>query len=273
MKIYSIFITSLIISITSVYGQSVKQIVNKISKIDEVQYEHVGIAGILSENYINFENLKKKADIDTLLKLSENENNVISCYAIWGLIDKKYSDILSILAKYINSDKKVKTFNGCIKSEDNLSNEVYNRFWNKTTNKVENKTLMSLDSLIIYNNKPYSFLLSRALKNRVYPKIYNQRIAVLAFDKENKDAIFYLSNWYKAEYINQIREALIKYLNNTDFKNIGINTYYETINELLKFNDDKLVTIILEKLNKDKSWKPAEEKFKFLLYHYSIYEI
>jgi len=165
MKITSILIITLVVSISTACGQSVDNIVRKIADVNEVQYEHVGIAGQPSENY---EILKEKADIPTLLELTENKNPVVSCYASWALIEKEYSDLATIFSKYLNSDKSVATFSGCIKSEDNLSSEFYHRFWNKTTDKRTNQTLVKLDSLILYNNNPYWLLLTRALENCIF---------------------------------------------------------------------------------------------------------
>lgn len=272
MKITSVFIITLIVSITTACGQTVDKIVQEIAKINEVQSEHVGFAGQPSENYQNFEKLKEKADIPTLLQLTENKNPVVSCYASWALIDKEYSDLATIFTKYLNSNKSVATFSGCIKSEDNLSSEFYHRLWNKTTDKKTNQTLVILDSLIIYHDNPDWLLLTRALENRVYPKSYNQRIATLAFDKGYKEAIFYLSNWYKAEYNDQLRQALVKYLKNTEFKDVGTTPYYETVTELLKFNDDNIQEIVIEKLKNDRHWEFDKEKFKFLLDQYYIYQ-
>lgn len=272
MKITSVLIITLVVSISTACGQSVDNIVRKITDVNEVQYEHVGIAGQPSENYQNFEKLKEKADIPTLIQLTENKNPVVSCCASWALIDKGYSDLAAIFSKYLNSDKSVATFSGCIKSEDNLSSEFYHRFWNKTTDKKTNQILVQLDSLILYHDNPDWLLLTRALENRVYPKSYNQRIANLAFDKGYKEAIFYLSNWYKAEYIDQLRQALVKYLKNTKFKDVGTTPYYETVAELLKFNDEKIKETVIEKLKKDRHWEYDKEKFKFLLDQYYIYQ-
>ncbi|MGB3181004.1 MAG: hypothetical protein WBB45_06420 [Cyclobacteriaceae bacterium] len=77
-------------------------------------------------------------------------------------------------------DKKVKTISGCIKPEDYLSSEFYHRFWGKTEDKRMNPALLKPDSLIIYHRKPNWLLPTRALENRVYPKTFNQRIAILA---------------------------------------------------------------------------------------------
>lgn len=272
MKITSVLIITLVVSVSTAFGQSVDNIVRKIAEVNEIQYEHVGITGQPSENYQNFKKLKEKADIPTLLQLTESKNPVVACYASWALIDKQYSDLATIFSKYLNSDKSVATFSGCIKSENNLSSEFYHRFWNKTKDKRTNQKLIKLDSLILYHDNPYWLLLNRALENRVYPKSYNQRIATLAFEKVYKEAIFYLSNWYKTEYNDQLKQALVKYLKNTKFRDVGTTPYYETVAKLLKFNDDNIQKIVIEKLKDDRHWEYDKEKFKFLLDQYYIYQ-
>lgn len=101
MKLISVLIITLVVSISTVFGQSVDNIVRKIADVNEVQYEHVGIAGQPSENYQNFEKLKEKADIPTLLQLIENKNPVVSCYASWALIDNEYSDLATVFFQNI----------------------------------------------------------------------------------------------------------------------------------------------------------------------------
>ncbi|MFT4876172.1 MAG: hypothetical protein ACI8ZQ_001629 [Bacteroidia bacterium] len=270
------FSTSLIIvfiaSITSSCGQTVDETVKEIAAINEVQSEHIGYSGQLSDNYMNFEILKKNADTKTLLNLIDHKNSVVSCYASWALIDQDYLDLPSIFSKYLYSDKTINTFSGCIKSEDNLSSEFYHRFWNKTDNKETNKSLITIDSLIIYHNQPNWLLLLRALENRAYPKTYNERIATLAFEKGYKEAISYLSNWYKAEYKEEIRKALLKYLKKTNFTDIGTIPYYDTVADLLKFNDNEIKQIVIKKLKTDRHWEYDKEKFKFLLDEYYIYQ-
>lgn len=150
MKITSAIIFILALLITTACGQTVDSIVREIAEINEVQSESIGIAGEPSENYRNFEKLKEKADIPTLIELTENESPVVSCYAGWALIDKEYADSATIFSRYLNSDKSVTTLNACAVPENNLSSEFYHRFWNNVTDKRANTTLIQLNSLIIY---------------------------------------------------------------------------------------------------------------------------
>jgi hypothetical protein len=114
--------------------------------------------------------------------------------------------------------------------------------------------------------------MSRALENRVYPSAYKKRIEELAFKKSNQEALFYLCTWYRADNYDNIKKALVKYLQKTDFSTTGITDYYRTIDELLKFRDSEIESLIVQKLRKDKHWKYDDRKFKSLLEDYSIYE-
>jgi hypothetical protein len=245
-------------------------ILDSIRAINEVQYEHVGIVGIESENYKNFLAL---ATIDTLtlLRLTGDTNAVIVCYAGWALIDQSYPNINAILVKFLTNDKVVRTLNGCIESQDLLSNEFYHRYWNRVdeSKRKNDRTLFHMDSTILYSNS-YWLLTLRALENRIYPPSFNKQIEHLAFDETNRDAINYLIKWQRNQYKDKIKISLLKYLNETDFINVGVTPYFETVDELLKFNDAGITEVIVRKLKKDTHWKYEEEKFLSLLEKYGI---
>lgn len=258
-------------SISFACAQTVDRIVQGIVAINELQYERVGFAAEKSDNYQNFERLKQIADTETLLDLLEHSNPVVSCYASWALIDQKYSNLPSVFARYLQKPEALMTFSGCIKSEDRLPSEFYHRYWNKTADKARDRILFQLDSMILQQDQPDWLLLLRALENRVYPKQFHKEIERLAFEEGFIEAIFYFSNWYKAEYRDQIRSRLTLYLKETDFSKPGISTYYAVVSELLSFRDETLNQVLIEKLKQDKHWQLEREKFDYLLQQYSIY--
>jgi hypothetical protein len=251
------------------------EIVGKIVKVNEVQYEHVGYAGSKSENYQNFNQLKKNASTEDLVELTYNKNATVACYASWALVDMSYGGLKNIFNNFIKQDREVETFNGCIKSVDFISSELYHRYWNSIadTEKSTNKILFQLDSIILYTNNSFWLLMKRALENRVYLQPYKSKISVLAFDKGNIDAIFYLCNWHKAEYADEIKTALVKYLNETDFKKTGTIDYYRTIEALFEFKNPNLRKVIIDKMKKDRHWEMDKERFKYLLEDNYIYNI
>lgn len=254
---------------------TLKNIVDNIARVNEVQYEHIGNTGSESENYGNFKQLKEIATTEELVRLTNNRNAVVACYASWALADKSYKDLGTIFRKFIIHDRQVQTFNGCIQSKESISNELYHRYWNSidNTKKSTDKTLIQLDSIVLYSYNPYWLLMTRALENRVYQEPYKKQIAFLAFEQGNRDAILYLCNWHKAEYVDQIKVSLVQYLNKTNFKNTGTTDYYKIVEELLKLRDSKIEKLVIAKMKKDRHWEMDRQRFKYLLDDYYIYNI
>jgi hypothetical protein len=268
---------TLLFGVNLSFGQSKKlsAIVEQIAKINEVQQEHVGFAGTESENYKNFKQLKEIATTEELVQLTDNKNATVACYASWALADNVYPSLKTIFQKFVTQDKKVETFSGCIKSQDNISSELYHRYWNSVddTKRPTDKILLELDSIVIYSKSPYWLLLNRAMENRVYQEPYKSQISILAFDRGYKEAILYLCNWHKAEYADKIKTALLKYLNETQFKNTGTTDYYSTVEELFKFKDPEIRKAIIAKMKKDRHWEMEKERFKYILEDNYIYNI
>lgn len=256
------------------YSQSVDEIVKRFVSTNEVQYEYIGFGSTNSKLYQDYLTLTKIADNKELIKLTNHNNAVVRCYAGWALIDRKYSRLDSIYQSFLNSDAEVTTYSIDIKDIDKISREFYHRYWNSLDfkDKAKDLVLFKLDSLTLYNSNSDWLLILRALENRIFPKSYNKQIEFLAFEKNNREAIFYLSNWYKAKYVDKLKPALIKYLQTTDFKDVGTTPYYQVIEELLKFKDEEIEQIIVEKLRKDKHWEFDKQRFVNLLHDNSIYE-
>jgi hypothetical protein len=272
-----ISLTTLVFAVNLSFGQTKKltAIVERIAKINEVQEEHVGFAGTESENYKNFKQLKEIATTEELVQLTDNKNATVACYSSWALVDRAYPDLKTIFQKYTLQDRQVETFSGCIKSQDNISSELYHRYWNSVniSKRPEDKILLELDSIVIFSKNPYLLLLNRAMENRVYVEPYKSQISILAFEQGQREAIFYLCNWHKAEYADKIKTALVKYLNETEFKNTGTTDYYKTVEELFKFNDPEIRKAIIAKMKKDRHWEMEKERFKYLLSDNYIYNI
>lgn len=252
-----------------------KPIVSKIESINEVQSAHIGAAGFESENYKNFTALKKLAKAQELIQLTDNKNNVVACYAAMALADKSYPDLKSLFLKFVNKDRQVETFSGCIKSQDPISSKLYHQYWTNIDDnlKATDRTLLELDSIILYSRNVYWLLTARAIENRVYNEPYKTQIATLAFEKGNSDAIYYLCNWHKAEYAGKLKFALLKYLKTTNFSDTGITDYYKTVEQLFSFKDDNIRKEIVAKMKKDRHWEMEKDRFKYLLEDNGIYNI
>lgn len=252
-----------------------KDIVSRIEAINEVQSKHIGYAGVESDNYKNFLDLKRIATVNDLVRLTDNKNSVVVCYSAMALADKSYFDLKTIFVKFLNKDIKVSTFSGCIKSEDPISSKLYHQYWNNVEDnlKANDKILIQLDSIVLFQKNIYWLLTTRALENRVYVEPYKTQIVSLAFDKGNNDAIYYLCNWHKAEYADKLKSALLKYLKTTKFSNTGTTDYYKTIEKLFSFKDDKIKKEIIAKMKKDRHWEMEKDRFKYILEDNGIYNI
>lgn len=275
--IKNIAILIIFLSVSSTYGQTenLMVVVNKIVDINEVQYEHIGRGTTEGENYKNFQKLREIASTEELVHLTDHNNATVACYASWALADKTYPELVKIFEKFIADNKQVTTISGCFKSQDKISSELYHRFWNHIDDdqKSTNKILIQLDSIILFSKNPYWLLLTRALENRVYQEPYKSQIAILAFEDGKRDAIFYLSNWHKAEYVDELKIALTNYLNKTDFKETGTVDYYRTLEHLFSFNDPNIRKVIIAKLKSDRHWEKQKERFKYLLSDNNIFNI
>lgn len=255
-------------------SQTIDKIVNDFISANEVQYENIGMGSQKSPLYQSFLSLKKIATNDELLQLTQHQNPIVRCYAGWALIDKKYSNLESLFENFVNNDATVLTFNIDIKNDDKISSEFYHRYWNSIDNKNKstNPQLFKLDSIVLFNPKSDWLLVQRSLENRISPRRFNKRIEFLAFENHNIDALLYLSNWYKAEYVKKLKTGFVDYLLKTDFKKEGVSRYYSAISELLKYHDEGIERTVLNKLRQDRRWELDKTRFVDLLHDNMIYE-
>lgn len=254
------------------YCKNIDSIISDIVKVNIVQHEYIGMVGRPSENYSNYRSLCLYADTNKLVELLNHENNVVVCYASWGLIQKKYSQLPSIFRMFLDSDKIVKRQSGCILSEDSMSSIFYHRFWNSISNKANDGDLIEMDNMILSETNPYWLLLGRALENRVYSKSQCMRIADLAFGKDYDVAANYLSNWYKADYKDELKSYYLNKLDDDETIS-DLSIYYSTVKNLLSFNDPLIREKVIKRLEENQEWNTlfSAEQMNGLLMEYHIY--
>ena len=226
-------------SINFSHCQNVKEIEQKIKKINEVQY--YGQNGPF-ENFKNFELLKKKTKTDYLLKLTDSQNPVLATYASFGLIDKKYKNIFSIYQKFIGNDRPVVTLSGCIGDQSTSSTEFY--FYYKSSlekSKIAtNKNLIKMDSIILTNKNTHKDIIGIVLKNRKYEEKYMPQIEYFAFEKEYLSAINYIISLNNPKYENQIKNVMLNIVMKADLSSIDLNDYKFFVDKLLTYNDNEI---------------------------------
>lgn len=254
-------------------AQSVNAIAKKIRKGNRVESQSIFEAGEMSMQYLNFMALEKGADEAHLLKFTSDTNMALACYAAMALADKKSKYLSDIFSRFLENNKVVETQIGCIGGTDPVASEIYHRYWNSLHDKQqENDSLLKvLDSIILHKNNVYWLLTNRALENRVYPRLYNRRICYLAFTEKNIDALFYLCDWYRAEYRDTLKVSLINYLQAADFSQEGVGRYYKVLEEIFTFRDESVRKLVIAKMKKDRHWQFEKEHFIALLDEHNIF--
>lgn len=268
MKTTFILLFSLLILNTN---QGQDSLIAKIEELNILQFEAVGYAGVMSDQYKRYLKLSKKSTIEELLALLDASSPVVQAYVSWALIDKQYNQLDQVFERFLNDGKNLTTQYGCTIDNSQLSHVFYYRYWSNLPHKQKeaDPTLIKLDSIILYQERSNFYHYS--LKNRVYDESYHPQIEKLAFKKSNTDALCYLSNWYKAKYKEQLSKTWTQYFKTTNFTKRGIYYYYLSLSELLKFKTPEIESLIKKKLKKDKAWRRQEKKFIYLLNDNSIY--
>ena len=230
-----------------------KSVVLNISKINGYENGVLAKGQIKAANFENFKELKSLASTKDLVLLTKNKNNVVALYSAIALSEANYSDIDKVFLDFLKNRKsKVETQNGCVISKEIIAVAFYKNYL--FSEKKEEKLLRKLDSLVLYNTSEEE-LLRYAFKNRLYPSHFKKQIEKLAFVDKNKDAIIYLSNWYKADYNQKLQLEFKSLLNKDSLNYYQFETY---IRELVRFNNISNNDFIKKTLKKDTVWKDNE---------------
>lgn len=194
-KILIVFI--LILFSSTLLGQEIRKeiydLVQKIESVNILESEYVGYSGSTTDQYRYFDTLSKIATIDELLQLTKYKNPVIKGYASWALSNQKYPNLVAVFSEFLNTNEMAKSQDGCIVSDEKLSNLLYFHVFYDELYSSETETdslyylyqIQKMDSLLINNlfliRKTYKdtifkdyltfFVLS---KNNANPKAYTQ---------------------------------------------------------------------------------------------------
>lgn len=201
----------------ALFGQEIRVEINEIVlKIEAnifLDAEHIGYGGRKTDQYENFENLREKATFKELLALTKHQNSAVKGYASWALADRKHPELDVIFAQFYKTDELVTTRDGCLRSEEYLSTELYDRiFYQRFFNKISNEDslffisqIKKIDSLII-NSYKNNQLLEKALYNNNGDLKNYEAIRYWAFKKENVNAIRALAVYQKTEDIIEFKK-------------------------------------------------------------------
>jgi hypothetical protein len=213
-----IIVISLFFSLNSAIAQTKKKLIEAIIKINSLDgydgyddgddsIRRVDRNIIDSNNYYNFEKLKRLINHKELLLLSKNKNWVLRLYAIEELVqqnDKEF-DIYHTFQRELGKDNKVSTHDGCIVDSELVYSLLYHIYWNairiRAKENIDNQkdeALMQLavekdplmykiDSLVLTSDKNiYWLLYTRALSNRKYDDSWNKIISKLDLKKHQR---------------------------------------------------------------------------------------
>lgn len=244
----------------------IKNLAQKIKKYNELESEHVGYAGVTTDQYRNFEKLRDKATIDELLQLLEHKNSVVKGYTSWALADKMYPKLADILTEFLRIGETATTQHGCIVSEGELATEFYNRvFYQHFHKKLSLQDslffqlqIQQLDSVILYGKRD-SYLLNRALSNNNGNSQNYDRIRHLAFNDKNTNAIEALAVYQRKEDIEDFKKlkeqafvAIAKFPN---------NDFWEFLLSFKEKNKSKSYLMALSAFKTEESAKILSEIF------------
>lgn len=151
MKKLLIIILFLLSSLS--FSQTKEELINAIIKINSLDGDD-GIMDsnfdgeiskrkkISSNNFDNFEKLKKLISKDELIKLATYKNNVLRLYSIRELIKQNDNSInlKNILLDEIKREHYIQTHEGCIISEDLTYSIIYHDYWNQVRMNALEKT-------------------------------------------------------------------------------------------------------------------------------------
>lgn len=266
-----------ILLLNSCFAQTKQQLINSIIKVNSVHSDCVGISCAESEQYKNFQKLKKMLTDSELIALTENTNPVIRTYASMEVIETGKANVEKLLLNELIRNETVETFEGCNIDDELISSIIYHEYWNKIRRKSAEKitsederksamkkalesdiTMEKLDSLIIYTDRNvYWLLYLRVFENRKHKDSYLPRIEELAFQQNNAYALKYLNNYYTIQTEQKIKGYFENEFKKVSFKSEKDNQYFQGLIEfLLESNDSQYISIAVEKLKEDKSvWK------------------
>ena len=245
--------------------------VHRIGEINEVQTEHVGIAGVESENYRNYLGLLAIANDSVLLKLTEDTNAAVACYAGWALIENRYPDLPAVFRKFMENDRDVQVFSGCISSHVNTANIFYFKYLGsiEESRYARDQSLFAMDRMILFDF-PHTSLVGQALENRVYPSAFNKQIERLAFQHLNFDAVTYLRRHGGVGYREKIKQSLLQHLQKSGCRELGSNEYYELVQALLQYRDEAINRVVCDKLRESRCWTNDRVGYVRMLENFSI---
>jgi hypothetical protein len=223
-----------------------KKAVKNIEKVNQLMSSAVGYGGVRPKQWDNFEKLKKIANKEELIELTNHPNGVVRSYSFWALSHKKNVDLFSIVKEHINDDEEISTMFGCIISNNKVGDffidVITPEYVDLDSKKMSSKELTELDSLLIYQpNKlsaRYSAINRAEPTENLYPKIRE-----LVIEEKNQSALVTLAKYQKEQDIEIIK-------NNRSENDKAESGYYYTYVAISQFPRPEFIQLLETNLNK-----------------------
>lgn len=156
--------------------------------------------------------------------------------------------------RLLNVKRKLYSENACLIGDLQSSEIYYNEYLKKVDEGVvkTDKVLNKLDSISIMSDHTTAYVLNQALRHRIYPESFHNRIEYLAFRKQNPYVLLYLSKHFRNRYQDQLQKSIISYFKDTDSYTNQDFSIDALILELMRFKNPVNKNLI-EKLLKNNS--------------------
>lgn len=235
-----------------------ENIKDEVKKISSFNYFDTGVLGLQNSNnefatpFSEFEKLKKKATIKEIYQLTFNKNLVVSLYSYISVAESIPELTPLFYSRLLNLKKEIYSQNGCIIGDLPPSQIFYDEYL-KNINEDTQATdliLRKLDSISIYSNDTTTYVLNQALKHKVYPEYFHNRLEELAFTKQNPYVLLYLTKHFRERYKDRLQKTIISYLEKTADDSYQDFSKNSLILELMRFKNPDNKNLI-EKLLKN----------------------
>jgi len=234
----------------------------------------VGIAGIVPRQFELFQILLRKASNQELIDFVSSDNAALKCYAFWGLVLKKDSNVYDLLIKNLHDTTSFRSQGGCIMRHTN----VREFFIEKSFSQFSVKEISELDSIMFhYDYDLFSYYqLVETLEPK--PEYYNE-VKKEIIEKRNWRALIGLARYQDEKDIEFIKSALqndtgriyvlnairefpderffpilekIHEQNESDsLMHFGGTDYYEFYNTLVRYKTPRAINMIRESINNE----------------------
>ncbi|WP_338812542.1 hypothetical protein V9L05_14220 [Bernardetia sp. Wsw4-3y2] len=132
-------------------SESTRLIVQKMTAYNIITSSHISYSAIPSEQWKNFEELKKQASSEELILLMDYPNSSVKGYTFLCLLERKELDVYPILKKHYYDTNLVTMQEGCIIYRDRIGNFfVENSIASK---RIKENEVDSLKKIALYDKK------------------------------------------------------------------------------------------------------------------------